>query len=46
MGIELHWIAQDDRGIELHIMGRPSQEDPDELVIIFHVMPTDLRRPR
>ena len=39
----LNWIGMDDRGVELHIKGRPSIEDPENLVIIFHVMPTDLR---
>jgi hypothetical protein len=40
----LHWIARDDRGLELHIAGRPSREDPDDLTVIVHCMPTDLER--
>ena len=40
---QLHWIALDDRGIELHIAGRPSIEDPSDLVIIVHVQPTNQR---
>jgi hypothetical protein len=46
MGVELHWTAVDDRGVELHLMGRPSQEDPTDLTIIFHCQPTDQRKPR
>ncbi len=39
----LHWMAEDDRGVELHLKGRRAVEDPN-LVVIFHVQPTDLRR--
>ena len=38
-GPRLHWVAPDDRGVELHIIGRIAVDDPD-LVIIYHVMPT------
>ena len=41
----LRWTARDDRGIELEIIGRLAKEDPN-LVIIIHVMPTDLRKER
>ena len=44
-GVELHGVANDDRGVELHLVGRPSDEDPANLVVIFHVQPTDQRRP-
>ena len=37
------WIASDDRGIELEIIGFRAQED-ENLVIVKHVIPTDLRR--
>jgi len=40
---QLHWIGQDDRGVELHIAGRPSLEDPHGLIVIIHVQPTDQR---
>ncbi|MDR0837718.1 MAG: hypothetical protein LBM94_05905 [Propionibacteriaceae bacterium] len=40
---QLEWYAFDDRGIELHILGRPAAENPD-VIIIYHVMPTNLRR--
>jgi len=41
----LTWTATDDRGVELHIVGKIAAEDPD-LIIIRHVMPTDLRNPK
>ena len=41
----LRWIAPDDRGIELEIFGRLAKENHD-LVIIIHVMPTNLRKDR
>jgi hypothetical protein len=37
------WVANDDRGVDLHIVGRVAVGNP-ELVIIIHVMPTHLRR--
>jgi len=40
---KLHWVAKDDRGIELHMAGRPSVEDPTGLVIIIHIQPTSQR---
>jgi len=43
IGDQLHWIASDDRGVELHIIGKPAAEDPD-LIILYHVMPTSLRK--
>jgi hypothetical protein len=39
---QLEWYSFDDRGIELHILGRPAAEDPS-VIIIYHVMPTNLR---
>jgi len=39
-GNRLEWIASDDRGVELHIVGKIADEN---LVVIRHVMPTDLR---
>ena len=41
-GTRLEWIGRDDRGIELHIVGKVASENPD-LIVIRHVMPTDLR---
>jgi len=38
-GPRLHWTAEDDRGIELHIIGRIAAEDA-HTVIVYHVMPT------
>jgi hypothetical protein len=32
-------FAPDDRGVELHILGHPADEDPN-LVVIYHVQPT------
>jgi len=43
IGAQLHWTALDDRGVELHIIGKPAAEDPD-LVVLYHVMPTALRK--
>ncbi|KXT55937.1 hypothetical protein Y710_16460 [Gordonia sp. QH-12] len=37
-------IATDDRGVELEIGIRPSIEDPADLAIIFHCMPTHYRK--
>ena len=39
---DLEWIGNDDRGLELHILGFIAAEDPD-LVIIKHVFPTALK---
>jgi hypothetical protein len=39
---DLEWLADDDRGVELHIVGFPASEDPD-LILIKHVFPTALR---
>ena len=41
---QLHWIGEDDRGVELHIVGRPSTEDPQNFIVIIHVQPTDQRK--
>jgi hypothetical protein len=38
----LTWVANDDRGVELVIVGRLADEDPD-LVIVIHVFPTHLK---
>jgi len=38
-GPRFHWTAKDDRGVELHMIGKIAVEDP-QLVIIYHVMPT------
>ena len=39
---QLHWFSSDDRGVELHIIGKPAVEDPD-LVVIYHVFPMNLK---
>ena len=42
---ELRWVAPDDRGIELEIVGLVERDDAD-LIVIKHVMPTALRKGR
>jgi hypothetical protein len=37
------WLAPDDRGVLLEIMGRKAVEDPDKMVI-FHVFPRNLKK--
>ncbi|GHU97639.1 hypothetical protein FACS189483_04210 [Spirochaetia bacterium] len=36
------WNTADDRGVPLHIMGHRAVEN-DNLMVVFHVIPTNLR---
>ena len=38
-GSQLHYVAADDRGVELHIIAVPDLRRPDRLAVI-HAMPT------
>lgn len=42
-GRQLHYVATDDRGVELHVIAVPGDRDPDILVVI-HAMPTSYKR--
>lgn len=39
LGMQLHFIGPDDRGIELHIIAIPDDRNPDGMTVI-HAMPT------
>ncbi|WP_375001929.1 hypothetical protein [Aeromicrobium sp. CTD01-1L150] len=41
--VEYEWVGTDERGLELEVVG--AQID-DDLILVFHVMPTNYRRNR
>lgn len=42
LGDQLHYLAEDDRGVELHVVAVPDDRRTHGLVVI-HAMPTMLR---
>lgn len=41
---EYRWIGDDDRGLELEIIGVIVETDGEQTMLIIHAMPTELRR--
>lgn len=39
-GPQLHYVGEDDRGVELHVIAVPDDRNPDGLTVI-HAMPTN-----
>jgi len=43
---DLAWVGEGSRGVELEILGRPviDERTGEPILLIIHVMPTDVRR--